>query len=241
MLVALHNLLGKERTARYGILTVAETVTLLIGFSYDIESVLVAKVVPDRVIGIVTGTHSVDIQLLHQLYVLNHTLTCHHITTIRVHLMTVSSLEENRLAIDQHLCILDFNLAETNLERDSLDSLARLGILHMNIEIIEVRSLSRPLLWVSEYHNSLCLSFLIRCNNILGSKIIIRIFQHQESLCVTSQLKVDAERTALVVIYEIRSNTNIFQVLLCIASIEIAIASNTTEPPEVLILTIAAI
>ena len=178
MLIAFHNLLGKERTARYSILAVTKAVAFLISLSNNVESILVAKVVPNRVVRIVTSTHSIDIQPFHQFNVLKHTLTCHNITTVWVHLMTVSSLEENRLTIDQYLCILYFNLAETNLEWDSLDSLARLSILYINIEVIEVRSLSRPLLRVSKFHKSLCLSCLISCDDGLSCKIIICILQY---------------------------------------------------------------
>ena len=149
MLIAFHNLLGKERTARYSILAVTKAVAFLISLSNNVESILVAKVVPDRVVWIVTSAYSIDIQLLHQLNILNHTLTCHNVTTIRVHLMTVSTLEENRLTINQYLRILDFNLTETNLEWNCLNSLASLGILYMNIEIIEIRCLCCPLIWVS--------------------------------------------------------------------------------------------
>ena len=67
-----------------------------------------------------TGTNSVDIQLLHNLNILNHALHADYIATIRIYFMTVSTLDQDRLAIDQELCILDFHIAETYLLRDNL-------------------------------------------------------------------------------------------------------------------------
>ena len=149
MLVTLHNLLCKEWTTRHCILIITKAMTLLISFSNDIEAILVAKVVPYRVVRIVTCAHGIDVQPLHQLDILKHSLTCNNIATVWVHLMTVDSLEENRLTIDQHLRVFDFNLAETNFERDCFNSLTRLGIFNIHIEIIKIRSLCCPLLWVS--------------------------------------------------------------------------------------------
>ena len=65
-------------------LAVAHSVTLQIGFGRHVETVLVAKVIPAGIVGIVTGAHSVDIQLLHNLDVLNHTLHRDNITAVGV-------------------------------------------------------------------------------------------------------------------------------------------------------------
>ena len=45
---------------------------LYIGFGYDIDTVFIAKIVPEVVIGIVAGTNGVQIEFLHDLYVLYH-------------------------------------------------------------------------------------------------------------------------------------------------------------------------
>ena len=115
MLVTLHNLLCKEWTTRHCILIITKAMTLLISFSNDVEAILVAKVVPYRVVRIVTCAHGIDVQPLHQLDILKHSLTCNNIASVWVHLMTVDSLEENRLTIHQHLRVLNLNLTETNL------------------------------------------------------------------------------------------------------------------------------
>ena len=115
MLVTLHNLLCKEWTTRHCIFIITKAMTLLISFSNDVEAILVAKVVPYRVVRIVTCAHGIDVQPLHQLDILKHSLTCNNIASVWVHLMTVDSLEENRLTIHQHLRVLNLNLTETNL------------------------------------------------------------------------------------------------------------------------------
>ena len=82
------------------------------------------------------GPHSVDIQLLHKFEVLYHPFTCYHITTVRIHLVAVCSLEEDWLPVDQHLCVFDFNFAETDPERNCFKLFPSPGILGMYIQII---------------------------------------------------------------------------------------------------------
>ena len=60
---------------------------------------MVAKVVPQVIIRIVTGTHSVDIEFLHDLNILDHAFGRYDITTIRINFMTVGTFEENGLAV----------------------------------------------------------------------------------------------------------------------------------------------
>ena len=126
VLVALHDLLCEEWLFGFGIRTIAKTMTLLVGFSSHIKTIFVAEVIPHGVIGIVAGTHSVDVQAFHNLNVLNHTLAADHISAIGIHLVAVGSLDEYRLTIHQQLRILDFHAAETNLLGDDLDGFALL-------------------------------------------------------------------------------------------------------------------
>ena len=88
---------------------------LLVGLGSHVDAVLVAQVVPDGVIRIVACADGIDVQTLHDLYVLNHALAAHHIAPIGVKLMAVCTLDENGLAVDKQLSVLDFNLAETYL------------------------------------------------------------------------------------------------------------------------------
>ena len=117
MLVALHNLLGKHRLLGSCIIAILETVTLLVGFCYEVDSVFVAEIIPAWVIRIVAGTNGVDVQALHDLDVLNHAFQAYYISSVWVDFMTVGTLDEYRLAIHEELLVLDFHLAETYLDR----------------------------------------------------------------------------------------------------------------------------
>ena len=114
--VALHDLSGKHRVSGSGILFVTETMTLLISFCHHIDAIRIAEVVPTGIVGIVTGSHRIDVQSFHHLYVLYHALHAYHIAAVRIHLMTIGTLDEYRLAIDQELAVLYFHLSETHLD-----------------------------------------------------------------------------------------------------------------------------
>ena len=51
---------------------VTHSVGFDVGFGYDINTVFVAEVIPEIVVRIVAGSHRVDVELLHNLDVLNH-------------------------------------------------------------------------------------------------------------------------------------------------------------------------
>ena len=93
---------------------------LHIGLGYDIDTVLVAQVIPEVGIGVVAGTHGVEVEFLHDLDVLDHALPREYIATVGIQLMTVSSLEEHWLTVHQNLGILQLDLAEAHLHGDYL-------------------------------------------------------------------------------------------------------------------------
>ena len=64
--------LGEGLVLGKGLLAIAHTVTLEIRLGSQVNTILVAEVIPARIIGIVTGTYSIDVELLHDLDVLNH-------------------------------------------------------------------------------------------------------------------------------------------------------------------------
>ena len=68
----------------------------------------------------------IDVQTFHDFDVLYHAFCAHNIASVGVHLMAVSSFDEDRLAVDQQLWILDFNLAEAHFLCDDLLYLALL-------------------------------------------------------------------------------------------------------------------
>ena len=93
---------------------------LYVGLRYDIDTVLVAEVIPEVGIGIVAGTHGVEVELLHDLDVLDHALPREYIATVGIQLVAVSTFEEYWLAIHQDLRVLQLDLAEAYLHGDHL-------------------------------------------------------------------------------------------------------------------------
>ena len=65
--------------------------------------------------------HGIDVELLHDFYVLNHAVDTYHITTLGVELMTVGTLYQHRLSVDEHLSAFYLHLSETNLLAHALN------------------------------------------------------------------------------------------------------------------------
>ena len=72
-----------------------------VGFSYHINAVLVAELIPIVVVRIVASTHGIQVELFHYLDVLNHALFGNDITAVRIQLMTIGTLDKDRLTIHQ--------------------------------------------------------------------------------------------------------------------------------------------
>ena len=70
---------------------------------HDIDSVFVAQRVPARVIRIMGCSHGIDIQFFHYADVTDHLLLGDDIASMSCHLVSVCTLDENRLAIDEKL------------------------------------------------------------------------------------------------------------------------------------------
>ena len=80
---------------------VSHTMAFDVGFGYHINTVLVTKFVPEIVVRIVASAYGIQVELLHDLNVLNHAFFGNDISTIRVKLMTIGTLDKDRLAIHQ--------------------------------------------------------------------------------------------------------------------------------------------
>ena len=97
-------------------IVITHTMRLDVSLVHDIYSITVAERVPQRVIWIVGCTHCIDIELLHHLDILNHILLCNHISSMRIHFMSVSTLYEYRLTIHKKLTVLDTHVSESDLD-----------------------------------------------------------------------------------------------------------------------------
>ena len=99
-------------------------VGLEIGLVHKVETVLVAKVVPLVVIGIVRITHRIDIELLHQPDILQHAFHRDSTASLRTVFVAVHTLEQYRHSVDQHLPVPHLHRAETEGMGKCLQTLA---------------------------------------------------------------------------------------------------------------------
>jgi len=91
----------------------------------------------------VARTYSIHVQLLHHLDVFNHTLHADDVAVVGIELVAVGALDEDGLSVDEHLTVLDFNAAETDGLRDDFDDVALL-VLEGDGECVEVREFGAP-------------------------------------------------------------------------------------------------
>ena len=75
------------------LLIVTHTVTLQVRLRCEIDTILVTKVIPTGIVGIVAGAYRVDIQLFHDFDILNHTLYTHDVTAVWIELMTIGTFD----------------------------------------------------------------------------------------------------------------------------------------------------
>ena len=103
--------------------------TLHISLGQHIEAVLIAEVIEDRIIGIVTGAHCIDIEALHGLDILFNLSISDGTTIHRRKIMTVDTMEHHALAIDnQRTIATDAHLTEAHLTTTDILDMA-FGIL----------------------------------------------------------------------------------------------------------------
>jgi len=115
VLVALQYLAREEGRKGDGLLTVvAESVALLVGFADEIDAVLVAEVVPQRVVGVVACAHGVDVEALHELQILDHALAADHVAAVGIHLVAVYTFYIYRLSVDEELRSANLHATETH-------------------------------------------------------------------------------------------------------------------------------
>ena len=214
------------------LLVISHTMRFQVCLGCDIQSVFIAEVVPARIIRIVTCTDSVYVELLHNLDVLNHALYANDISTIRINLMTVGTLDQYRLAIHQELGILDFYIAETYLLRNDLRY--ALLILQGDEYLIQIRSLCRPRLYIRHLDSTLgtyCLSYLLA----------ILVTQGDGNIALaTLKRNLIIQNTILEVILKTGIQTYISCMKLR-TGIEIHLTGNTREAPIVLVFKIRTI
>ena len=92
---------------------IAHSVRLDIRFIYHIKSIFVAERIPERVVRVMACPYSIDIELLHDHDILDHIRLAHDISLIWIHLVTVGTLDQDRLAVHEKLTVLNGHIPET--------------------------------------------------------------------------------------------------------------------------------
>ena len=222
---------------------IAHTMTFEVGFGTDIKSVLVAKVIPIVVVGIVAGAHGIDVHLLHFKYVLEHALATDHIASIGVKFMTVSTLDKDGLTIDEKLrdtsdLVADFNASEAHLKRNNVDDLRALT--QGSGELIKIGHLGAPCIHLLhvEFHR-LRQGRSRQCGR--NYFVSIGISKNEIDLAPTLNCSVDSEYTILVIIGKVANYADVIETILSTTSIKITITVEATIAEIVLILEVMSV
>ena len=233
--VTLHMSLGEGGILGQRTLTVAHTVALDVGLGHYVETILVAQLIPAGIVGIVAGAHSIDVEFLHDLDILNHALYRHHITEVGIQFVTVGALEEYGLAIHEHLIVLELYLAEAHLLADSLDYLVAID--ELNIQVIEVRSLGSPLGGIAHGHHSFGLALAIHGYGSGLHHLVVGILEGVAQGLAGSVVGCgrDLQCTVLVVLVQVGEDEEVIDTHLR-TGIHIYLTGDTGEAPEVLVL-----
>ena len=237
--VALQVSLFKLRHAGQRLFAVAHAVRFEVGLSHHIKTVLVTEVVPTRVVRIVAGTHRVDVELLHHADVLHHALHTHHVAPVGVEFVAVGPLDQNRLAVDQQLCAFHFHLAEAHVLRQAFQHL--LPVAQIHAQCIEVRSLCRPFERVFNVPEHFGL-LLTEPDCLRLHRVALFVSKGEHGLFSLAVLRSEAhgERTVAVIVGEVGRDEEVGNVALR-TGIEINLAGNAGETPEVLVLEIGTV
>ena len=125
-----------------GPVTVPHSVGFDIAFVNNIQSVLVAQGVPPGVVGIVAGTHRIDIQFLHYTDIPDHIRLRYHISFLRIHLVPVGSLDKDLLPVYQELGSLHLDSPESEIYGSAFEEV--LLFINGELQRIQVGGFSTP-------------------------------------------------------------------------------------------------
>ena len=226
-LVALHVHQFKVLVLGQRPLTITHTVTLQIGLGSEVDAVLVAQVIPAGVVGIVTRTYRIDVQLLHNLDVLNHALYRDDIAAVRIQLVAVGTLDEDGLTVEEQLASFDFDMAEAYTLAYHLQHLVALA--GSDVECIQVGRLCRPRFGAVE---------LGEMADTLSHQLAGRVVEVHRNLRISRGLDVHVE--LCLAVHIVLLDGYVLDVLLGTGT-EIHLAGNTRKSPEVLVLQVGAV
>ena len=227
-----------DRVLSQSLLLVTHTVRLNVTLVANIDTILIAEVVPKWRVWIVASTNCVDVELLHNLDITNHILASYVVTGVRSHLVTVCTLNEYRFAVYEQLRILNLHLTETYLECSSLNSVAIVE--NLNCQLIESWSLSTPSCYLTKVPALINLTLNYSYNLLLNLLAAWRNECKAEILNALCSGDIEVEVTISVVVVQISNELHILDMLL-VTCVDVAVATNTRKTEEILILEVRAI
>ena len=114
-----------------------------IGLVNDVQSVAIAKPVPQRMVRVVRAAHGVEVVLLHDLDIATHRRFVHHLAVFRVMLVPVNPADQQRFTVELQQAVADFNPAEADIAGLRLQHVA-LRIQKRDRQTIEFRGFCTP-------------------------------------------------------------------------------------------------
>ena len=140
--------------------------------------------------------------------------------------MTVGTLDQYRLSVDEQLRVDDLHLAEAHLLRHHLNDVALL-VLYCCHESIEIRVLSTPLLDILDGELRRAIDTLLEVGVALDDfdTVVVKELVLDDRLSL--HLGIDLNDTVLVVVLQVGSNLDVGELHGRVAGIEIAVACHT--------------
>ena len=204
---------------RKALISISHTVRLNISLINNINTILIAQVIPQRRVRIVASTHGVKVMLLHNLNITKHILICKSISALWVHLVTICTLNKNGLTIYKKLIVPNLNTPKADIKCCSLSR-------GCYSKFIEIWCLRAPSINILNLYNSTCLASL-GCKASFIVWIVICITQNNLYPFYTrSNINIYIQYSILIVICKCRTILNILNMSL-LASIDITIARYT--------------
>ena len=224
-LVTLHMCFPIVLTFGKCLFPITHSVGFDIGFGHYVNTILVAEVVPEIIVGIVAGAHGIQVELLHHLNILNHAFARNDVTTVRIHLVAVGSLEENGLAVDKYLTSFQLYLSEAHLYGNHFTAALQSGT-----QGIQVRRFRRPLMRILHIYQGSSATFGDSCSHLFSGSVQ----QFKTDIAATLHIKLYFQGTVLISSIQIGSDTDVLNALL-VTGIQVAIAPYTAITEEVLV------
>ena len=239
VLVAFQDLLSKHGLFGGRVIPVTKAMPLLVGLGYHIKTILVAQLIPLWVVGIVTGTHGVDVELLHNLDVLYHPLTTHDVATVWIHLVPVGTFYINRLPVNQQLTVLNLHFPEPHLLRNHLNDLS--ALLHCGDEGEQIGYFGGPRFHVLDAESHVTVTLSLKVHAVFAHRDAVGVQQVEVYRGTSLHVQVYRQHSVLVVVRQVGRQFDVAHLHLFVADIKIAVARHAAQPPEVLVLAVRAV